>query len=146
MNRSQEENATLVGYETAAEAESAVRGLLKIGFDRKRISVAAMEHRNDSSQDGNGSGRDCALEDWNSFWKKMKILLSENTLLAIPGVGRVLVAGALSAWMITALESAAIFSGMSAFVVIGHGAAVEVTMAKTILRSLQIPNTTTLSN
>ena len=93
---------------------------------------------------------------WGGFWG----LLFGAAFFAIPGIGPVLVAGPLVAWIVGALEGAVVVGGLSAvgaglysigipkdsvlkyesalkadkFIVLAHGTAAEVSKAKDIMR------------
>jgi hypothetical protein len=157
------ENATVVVYDSPEKAESALRELKSAGFDLKSVSVAG---RDGEGQDSAaclyepGAGMRCwgkAGTFWNAVWG----MLPECAFLTVTGVGRVLVAGPLSGWVITGLENAAIFSGLSAlgaalysmgmsrdavreseaalaagkYLVMAHGPSGEVARAKGVLRA-----------
>jgi hypothetical protein len=92
---------------------------------------------------------------WGGFWG----LLFGSAFFAIPGIGPVLVAGPMVAWIVGALEGAAVFGGLSAigaglygmgipknsvvqyelalktdkFLLMVHGTAAEVERAKSII-------------
>jgi len=94
---------------------------------------------------------------WGGFWG----LLFGSALFMIPGLGPILVAGPLVAWIVGALEGAVVVGGLSAlgaglysigipkdsivkyetaiktdqFLVIAHGTAAEVAKAKDIIES-----------
>jgi hypothetical protein len=161
------ENATVVAYDSPERAESALRELEGAGFDLKSISVAGCD----------GEGQNCVvacyyeagagMRCWGkagTFWNAVWDLLPGGAFLNVAGVGRVLLAGPLSAWVITGLENAAIFSGLSAlgaalysvgmprdaireseaalaagkYLVFAHGPAGEVARAKGVLRTNEI--------
>ena len=94
---------------------------------------------------------------WGGFWG----LLFGSAFFAIPGIGPILVAGPLVAWIVGALEGAALFGGLSAvgaalygmgipkdsvvkyelalktdkFLLMVHGTAAEVERAKGIIEN-----------
>ena len=156
------ENATVAVYESPDSVETALWQLQRSGFDPGSISVAGRE----------GEAGECAAcyqkvgegvrywgrtgGFWNGVWEK----LPGWALLNLPGIGTVLMAGALAQWVVASLENAAIFSGLSAlgaalysigipkdaipefeaalatgkYLVIAHGPAGEVARAKRVLR------------
>jgi hypothetical protein len=101
---------------------------------------------------------------WGGFWG----LLFGSAFFAIPGIGPVLVAGPLVAWIIGALEGAAVFGSLSAigaglygmgipkdsvvqyemalktdqFLLMVHGAVAEVEKAREIIESTRPVNVT----
>lgn len=157
------ENATVAIYSNSVEAELALRGLCNAGFSTEGVSVAGKDGEAEESvacyyRAGGGVrywGR--TGEFWNNVWE----MLSGWAFLNIPGVGPVLVAGPLANWIVTGLENAAIFMGLSALgaalysigiskdaiaeceaalasgkvLVIAHGPADQVARAKRLLRA-----------
>jgi len=157
------ENATVAIYETSEKAETALRQLRLAGLEVDLVSLAG---RHDESHEieacyfksGGGVrywGKDRFF--WNSVWDA----LPGWAVLKLPGIGTVMLAGRLAGWVVSSLENAAIFSGLSAlgaalysigiprdavaqfeaelaagkYLVIAHGPAGEVALAKRVLRA-----------
>lgn len=146
------------------QAEQAVKELQEGGLDMKTLSIAAKDTHLDEHVVGYYSmgermkywGTLGAL--WGGFWG----LLFGSAMFAIPGLGPILVAGPLVAWIIGALEEAVVMGGLSAlgaglvsigiphdsvieyetalrsdkYVLIAHGTPIMVQKAKDILATL----------
>ncbi len=150
-------------FNSPLEAEVALRNLKEAGFGPESLSVAGRESEADGdiacyyhTQDGvRYWGRTGQF--WNSVWGT----LVGWAFLNIPGIGPVLVAGRLADWVVTGLENAAIFRGLTAlgaalysigipkdaiagyqkalasgrYLVVAHGPAGEVARATRLLRA-----------
>jgi uncharacterized membrane protein len=103
-------------YETHMEAESAVKELQEAGVDMKRLSIAAKDTHTDEQVVGYYNAGDRMMR-WGkigAFWGGFWGLLFGSAMFAIPGIGPVLVAGPLVAWIVAGLEGAAVVGGVSA--------------------------------
>ena len=115
-------NSVVAVYDTHEQAEKAVKCLQEAGVDMKSLSIAAKDQHTDEHVVGYYNtgdrmkhwGKMGAL--WGGFWG----LLFGSAFFAIPGIGPVLVAGPLVAWIVAGLEGAAVVGGVSA---IGGGLA-----------------------
>ncbi len=115
-------NSVVAIYDTHEQAEQAVKSLQEAGVDMKSLSIAAKDQHTDEHVVGYYNtgdrmkhwGKMGAL--WGGFWG----LLFGSAFFAIPGIGPVLVAGPLVAWIVAGLEGAAVVGGVSA---IGGGLA-----------------------
>ena len=160
-----ERDAVVAIYATHVGAEEAVKELQHAGIDMHTLSIVGKDSHTDEQVVGyynSGDrikywGKNGAL--WGGFWG----LLFGSAFFAIPGMGAVLVAGPLVAWIIGALEGAVVFGGLSAigaglygmgipkdsvveyetaittdkFLLMVHGTAAEVEKAKSILETTQ---------
>ena len=103
-------------YDTHKEAEHAIQELHEAGVDLKSLSIAAKDTHTDEHVVGyynigdrmKSWGKMGAL--WGGFWG----LLFGSAMFAIPGLGTILVAGPLVAWIVGALEEAIVVGGLSA--------------------------------
>ncbi len=103
-------------FHTHAKAAEAVRELHKSGFDMTKLSIVGKDYHTDEHVVGYYNagdrmmywGKAGAL--WGGFWS----ILFGSAFFAIPGLGPVLVAGPLVAWIIGAIEGAAVVGGLSA--------------------------------
>src|SRR5579862_754221 len=148
-------------YDSHAAAEAAVRELAKSGFDMKALSIIGKDYSTEEGVVGfyNAGDRMKAWGKTGAFWGGLWGMLFGSALFVIPGVGPLFAAGPLVAWIVGALEGAAVVGGMSAlgaglysvgipkdsilnyetqikagkFVVIAHGPASEVDKTRTIL-------------
>jgi hypothetical protein len=82
-----DKNAIVAVYDTHQDAENAVYELQKVGFDLQKLSIVGRDHRTDQHIVG------CYL---------------------LPGIGPVLVAGPLAAYIVRATEAAVVVDGLSA--------------------------------
>jgi len=156
-------NSVVAVYDTHSQAEEAVKNLQKSGIDMKKLSIVGKDYHSEEDVTGYYNtgdrmkywGKLGAL--WGGFWG----LLFGAAFFAIPGIGPVLVAGPLVAWIVSALEGAVVVGGLSAvgaglysigipkdsvikyesalkadkFIVLAHGTAAEVAKAKDIMQT-----------
>jgi hypothetical protein len=162
-NSTSEMNAVVATYNTHAQAENAVEELHKSGFDMKRLSIVGRDYHTEEHVVGFYNNGD-RMKYWGktgAFWGGIWGMLFGAAFFAIPGLGPILVAGPLVAWIIGALEGAAVVGGVSAvgaglyglgipkdsvlqydtalkankFVLVAHGTANEVAKAKDIIHT-----------
>jgi hypothetical protein len=158
-----EQNAVVAVYETHFGAEEAVKELQRAGVDMRTLSIVGKGSHTDEHVVGYYNTGD-RMKYWGktgAFWGGFWGLLFGSAFFAIPGLGAVLVAGPLVAWIVGALEGAAVFGGLSAigaglygmgvpkdsvlqyemalktdkFLLMVHGAAAEVAKARDILEN-----------
>jgi hypothetical protein len=111
-----ENNIVVAVYAAHTEAELAVKELQKSGFDMKKLSIVAKNPHAEEQVVGFYNAGD-RMKHWGgagAFWGGIWGLLFGAAFFAIPGVGPVLVAGPLVAWIIGALENAVLVGGVSA--------------------------------
>jgi hypothetical protein len=154
-------NAMVAVYNTHVEAEAGIKELQKAGFAMKKLSIVGKDYHTDESVVGYYNTGD-RMKYWGklgAFWGGIWGLLFGSAFFMIPGVGPIVVAGPLVAWLVGALEGAAVVGGLSAlgaalysigipkdsvlkyetaikagkFVIIAHGTADEVAHAKKII-------------
>jgi len=109
-------NSVVGIYETHAHAEDALKELQRSGFDMKRLSIVGKDYHTDEHVVGYYNAGD-RMKRWGeagAFWGGFWGLLFGSAFFAIPGIGPVLVAGPLVAWIIGALEGAVLVGGVSA--------------------------------
>ncbi len=154
-------NAVIAVYDTHSAADEAVKELQKAGFDMKKLSVVGKDYHTEDQVVGyyNAGERMRHWGKFGAFWGGLWGLLFGAAFFWIPGIGAVLVGGPLVAWIIAALEGAAVVGGLSAigaglyslgipknsiveyetavkvgnYVVVAHGTADEAAKAKSIL-------------
>ena len=103
-------------YHTHSQAEGAVKELQRAGIDLHTLSIAAKDYHTDDQVVGYYNARD-RMKRWGktgAFWGGFWGLLFGSAFFAIPGVGPLLVAGPLVAWILGALEGAVVVGGLSA--------------------------------
>ena len=158
-----ETNSVVAIYETHSQAEEAVKELQRAGFDMKKMSIVGKDYHTDEQVVGYYNAGD-RMKYWGkqgAFWGGIWGMLFGAAFFAIPGIGPILVAGPLVAWIIGALEGAVVVGGLSAvgaglysigiskdsvvkyeaalksdqFLVLAHGTAAEVAKARDIMHT-----------
>jgi len=158
-----ETNSVVAIYGTHSQAEEAVKELQKSGFDMKKMSIVGKDYHTDEQVVGYYNAGD-RMKYWGkqgAFWGGLWGWLFGAAFFAIPGIGPVLVAGPLVAWIVGALEGAVVVGGLSAigaglysigipknsvveyeaalksdkYILLAHGTANEVAKAKDILQT-----------
>jgi uncharacterized membrane protein len=115
-----ETNAVIAIYDSHLQAEEAVKELQRSGVDMKKLSIVGKDYHTDEQVVGYYNTGD-RMKYWGklgAFWGGIWGMLFGSAFFAIPGIGPVLVAGPLVAWIVGALESAAVMGGLG---VIGAG-------------------------
>jgi uncharacterized membrane protein len=111
-----EQNAVVAIYETHAGAEEAIKELQRAGIDLHTLSIVGKDTHADEHVVGYYNTGD-RMKYWGktgAFWGGFWGLLFGSAFFAIPGIGPVLVAGPVVAWIVGALEGAAVVGGLSA--------------------------------
>jgi hypothetical protein len=145
-----------------------LKELQKSGFDLKKLSIVGKDYHTEEQVVGYYNAGD-RMKRWGksgAFWGGVWGLLVGGAFFAIPGIGPVLVAGPLIAWMVGALEGAVVVGGLSAvgaglysigipkdsvlqyesairsdrFLLLAHGTAEDVEKARQIMRRGQPVN------
>ena len=158
-----ETNSVVAIYGTHTQAEDAVKELQKSGFDMKKMSIVGKDYHTEEDVVGYYNVGD-RMKYWGTqgaFWGGLWGMLFGAAFFAIPGIGPVLVAGPLVAWIVAALEGAVVVGGLSAlgaglysigipkdsvvkyesalkadkFLLLAHGTSEEVSNARDILQS-----------
>ena len=158
-----ETNSVVAIYDTHTQAEEAVKELQRAGFDMKKMSIVGKDYHTDEHVVGYYNTGD-RMQYWGkqgAFWGGLWGMLFGAAFFVIPGLGPILVAGPLVAWIIGALEGAVVVGGLSAlgaglcsigipkdsvvvyesalksdkFLLLAHGTADEVTKARDILQT-----------
>jgi uncharacterized membrane protein len=109
-------NSVVAVYDTHEQAEHAIKELQEAGVDMKSLSIAARNTHTDEHVVGYYNAGD-RMKYWGkmgAFWGGFWGLLFGSAVFAIPGLGPILVAGPLVAWIIAGLEGAVVVGGVSA--------------------------------
>jgi uncharacterized membrane protein len=109
-------NIVVAVYDTHTQAEQTVKELQRSGFDMKKLSIVAKNPHAEEHVVGFYTAGD-RIKHWGrsgAFWGGLWGLLFGAAFFSIPGIGPVLVAGPLVAWIIGALEGAVVVGGVSA--------------------------------
>lgn len=111
------ENEIVVAtYDTHEQAEQTVKELQKSGFDMKKLSIVGRNPHAEEHVVGFYNAGD-RMKHWGgvgAFWGSFWGMLFGAAFFVIPGLGPVLVAGPLVAWIVGGLEGAVVFGGLSA--------------------------------
>ena len=155
------ENSVVAIYQTHSGAEEAVKELQRGGVDMHKLSIVGKGYHTDEHVVGYYNTGD-RMKYWGkmgAFWGGFWGLLFGSALFVIPGIGPILAAGPVVAWIVAALEGAVVVGGVSAlgaglysigipkdsivkyetalqsdqFLLIAHGTAAEVAKAKEII-------------
>src|ERR1700678_4177931 len=117
MTTTMTKNCSVVAiYKSHVEAETAVKELQKSGFDMKKLSIVGRDYHTDEDVVGyyNNGERMMYWGKLGAFWGGFWGLLFGSAFFVIPGLGPILAAGPVVAWIVAALESAAVVGGVSA--------------------------------
>ena len=162
-----DKNSLVATFDHHGEAEAAVRGLQRAGFEMEAVSIAGKGDHAEGKAVGYYTAADRMMS-WGrdaAFWGGMWGLLFGSAFFLVPGVGPLLVAGPLVAWIVVALEHEVTAGGASAlgaalssagvpepsvhryeslvkagkFLLVAHGTADEVTRAKAVLADAGVP-------
>lgn len=154
-------NSVVAVYSTHTEADQAVKNLQRGGVDLHKLSIVGKGYHTDEHAVGYYNTGD-RMKYWGkvgAFWGGFWGLLFGSAFFMIPGLGPILAAGPVVAWIVAALEGAAVVGGVSAlgaglysmgipkdsivkyeaalktdqFLMIVHGTAAEVAKAKDII-------------
>jgi uncharacterized membrane protein len=109
-------NSVVAIYDAHEQAEHAVKELQEAGVDMKSLSIAGRDTHTDEHVVGYYNAGD-RMKYWGkvgAFWGGFWGLLFGSALFTIPGLGPILVAGPLVAWIIAGLEGAVVVGGVSA--------------------------------
>jgi uncharacterized membrane protein len=158
-----ENDVVVAVYKDHQSAEEAVQELQRAGFDMKKLSIVGKDYHTEEHVTGYYNAVD-RMKYWGklgAFWGGVWGLLFGAAFFAVPGIGPVLVAGPLVAWIVGALEGAIVTGGLSAigaglysigipkdsvvryetelkvsnFLLIAHGAGEEIAKARDILKT-----------
>ncbi|MFZ1083726.1 MAG: general stress protein [Terracidiphilus sp.] len=109
-------NSVVAIYDTHEQVEHAVKELQEAGVDMKSLSIAAKNTHTDEHVVGYYNAGD-RMKYWGkvgAFWGGFWGLLFGSAAFAIPGLGPILVAGPLVAWIVAGLEGAVVVGSVSA--------------------------------
>lgn len=111
------ENAAVAIYRTHMDAEEAIKELQRYGCNLKKLSIAGREYRGEEHVAGCYSTGDRMryLGKTGAFWGSLRGQLPGSGFFTIPGIGPILVAGPLVAWIVGAAEGDVPAVGLSAF-------------------------------
>src|ERR1700739_1905215 len=108
-------NAVVAVYDTHSAAEDAIGELKKSAFDMTKVSIVGKDYHTEENVVGYYNAGD-RMKYWGSmgaFWGGLWGLLVGAAFFWVPGIGPLLVAGPVAAWIIGALEGAVVVGGLS---------------------------------
>jgi uncharacterized membrane protein len=110
------QNAVVAVYSSHEEAENAVKELQRSGVDMHKLSIIGRDTHTDEHVVGyyNTGDRMMYWGKTGAFWGGFWGLLFGSAFFLIPGLGPVLAAGPVVAWIVGALEGAVLVGGVSA--------------------------------
>src|SRR5579862_6290560 len=109
-------NALVALFDQHTQAEDAVRQLQEAGFDMKALSIVGKDYHSDEHVVGYYTTGE-RMKYWGRngvFWSGIWGLLFGSAFFIIPGIGPVVAAGPIIAWIVGALEGAVVVGGLSA--------------------------------
>jgi hypothetical protein len=156
-----EKTSVIAMFDQHVQAEAAVKQLQHDGFDMTTLSIVGKGYDTEENVVGYYTAGD-RVKHWGAhgaFWGGVGGLLFGSAFFVIPGIGPVFAAGPIVAWVVAALEAAAVVGGASAlgaglysigipedsvlryetllragrFMLVVHGTAEEVARAQAIL-------------
>ena len=157
------QNSVVAVYRTHTDADQAVKELQRGGVDMHKLSIVGKGYHTDEHAVGYYNTGD-RMKYWGkvgAFWGGFWGLLFGSAFFMIPGLGPILAAGPVVAWIVGAVESAVVVGGVSAlgaglysmgipkdsivkyetalktdqFLLIAHGTTAEVAKAKDIIET-----------
>jgi hypothetical protein len=109
-------NSVVAIYDEHAQAEAAVKLLQKEGIDMNKLSIVGQGYHSEENVVGYYTAGDRMMH-WGkngAFWGGMWGMLFGSAFFMVPGVGPIMAAGPIVAWIVGALESAVLVGGISA--------------------------------
>ena len=109
------QNSVVAVFDSHDKAEAAIRRLQQDGFDMRKLSIVGKDYHTDEHVVGYYNAGD-RMKYWGkqgAFWGGLWGLLFGSAFFWLPGLGPVLVAGPLVAWIVGALEGAVVVGGFS---------------------------------
>jgi uncharacterized membrane protein len=110
------QNVAVAVYPAHEEADTAIRELSKAGFDMKKLSIVGKDYHSEEQVLGYYTAGDRMMTwgKFGAFWGALWGVLFGSAFFLIPGIGPVVMAGPLVMALVSALEGAVVFGGLSA--------------------------------
>ena len=108
-------NSVVAAFDSHDKAESAVRELQADGFDMTKLSIVGKDYHTEEHVVGYYNAGDL-MSYWGqqgALWGGLWGFLFGSAFFWVPGLGPLLVAGPLVAWIVGALEGAVVVGGLS---------------------------------
>jgi uncharacterized membrane protein len=109
-------NSVAAIYDTHEQAEHAIKELQEAGVNMKSLSIVGRDTHTEEHVVGYYTAGD-RMKYWGgvgAFWGGFWGLLLGSGLFFIPGLGPILAAGPIVAWIVAGLEGAVVLGGVSA--------------------------------
>jgi uncharacterized membrane protein len=109
-------NSVVAMFDQHAQAEEAVKELQQAGIDMKGLSIVGKDYHTDEHVVGYYTACD-RMQYWGkngAFWGGIWGMLFGSAFFLIPGIGPLVMAGPIVAWIAGTLEGAVIVGGLSA--------------------------------
>jgi hypothetical protein len=109
-------NSAIAMFNQHTQAEDAVKQLQRAGIDMKSLSIVGKDYHTDEHVVGYYTTTD-RMRYWGkngAFWGGIWGMLFGSAVFMIPGIGPLVVAGPIVAWIVAALEGAIVVGGLSA--------------------------------
>ena len=109
-------NTVVAVYSTHQDAQNAVNELKHAGFDMKKLSIIGRDFPSEQHVVGYYNSGD-RMKYWGklgALWGGLGGILVGTAFFLVPGVGPVLIAGPLAAYIVSAVEGAVLVGGLSA--------------------------------
>ncbi len=109
-----DKNSVVAIFDSHDRAEDAIRELQRGGFDMKKLSIIGKDVHTEENVVGYYTTGE-RMKYWGklgAFWGGFWGILFGSAFFWLPPIGTVLVAGPLVAWIVGALESAAVVGGV----------------------------------
>lgn len=110
------QNSVVAVYPTHEQAAAAVAQLQRSGFDVTKISIVGRDYHTEENVTGYYNAGD-RMKYWGkagAFWGGLWGLLLGAGFFLVPGIGPVLVAGPILAFILSGLEGAVVVGGLTA--------------------------------
>jgi len=108
-------NSVVAIYPTHTDAEGAIKELQVSGFDMKKLSIVGRDYSKEEHVVGyyNISDRIKVWGRTGAFWGLLWGIVFGSAFFWVPGIGPLMVGGPLVAWILGALESTVVVTGLS---------------------------------
>ena len=108
-------NSVVAVFDSHDKAENAVRELQADGFDMQKLSIVGKDYHTEEHVVGyyNAGDRMSYWGQQGAMWGGLWGFLFGSAFFWVPGLGPLLIAGPLVAWIVGALEGAVVLGGLS---------------------------------
>ncbi len=111
-----EKNAVVAVYNTHKDTDTAIKRLKQLGIDMWKFSILGKDYHKEEQVIGfYNTGEH--IKFWGkreAFWNELSSMLSGSAVFIIPGIGHIMVLGALAGTIFGVLEKAKVVGGLSA--------------------------------